>query len=210
MMDAVLTALAEAPVIPVITLNDADNAVPLAEALMKGGLRVLEITLRTDAALESIRRIAQAYPDVMVAAGTVLTPQDFDEAVEAGAKLVISPGATPALLSAASTAKIPFMPGVATASEAMVAASYGFKYLKFFPAGASGGVDALKGFSGPLGSLRFCPTGGVNKENMTHYLALKNVIAVGGSWMVPTGLIDEGRFDEITLLAQDAVEGAGQ
>lgn len=210
MMDAVLNALAEAPVIPVITLNNADDAVPLADALLKGGLRVLEVTLRTDAALTSITRIAQAFPEVVVAAGTVLTPQDFDEAVEAGARLVISPGATPELLQAASTSKTPFMPGVATASEAMIAAGYGFKYLKFFPAGASGGVAALKGFGGPLGALRFCPTGGVNKDNMKSYLDLGNVIAVGGSWMVPTGLIESGRFDEITMLAQNAVEGAVQ
>lgn len=207
-MDVLSNALAKAPVIPVITITDLDQALPLAKALLEGGLKVLEVTLRTDVALEAIRLIAQNYPDALVAAGTVITPQDFDEAVEAGAKLIISPGATPELLAAATTSQIPFMPGVATASEAMVAASYGFSRLKFFPAEASGGVAALKGFSGPLANLSFCPTGGVSKANMKAYLDLPNVIAVGGSWMVPTDLIEQGRFEEITALAKEALAGA--
>ncbi|MGD8326161.1 MAG: bifunctional 4-hydroxy-2-oxoglutarate aldolase/2-dehydro-3-deoxy-phosphogluconate aldolase [Sphingomonadales bacterium] len=207
-MDALSQALAKAPVIPVITITDLDQALPLAGALLEGGLKVLEITLRTDVALEAIRLISQTYPDVLVAAGTVLTPQDFDDAVEAGAKLVISPGATPELLAAATTSQIPFMPGVATASEAMIAASFGFSRLKFFPAEASGGVAALKGFAGPLANLHFCPTGGVSKANMKAYLGLPNVMAVGGSWMVPTDLIEQGRFEDITALAKDALAGA--
>lgn len=208
MMEHVLKAVREAPIIPVITLNHEDHAEPLANALIDAGLQVLEVTLRTKAALGGIRIMADCCPDAVVAAGTVLSSNDFNTAVQAGARLVISPGATPDLLAAAAESAIPFMPGVATASEAMVASTYGFDVLKFFPAGASGGVAALKGFAGPLSKLKFCPTGGVNKENMRDYLALPNVIAVGGSWMVPPELVEAGRFDEVKDLAMAAVEGA--
>ncbi|GAB4144093.1 MAG: 2-dehydro-3-deoxy-phosphogluconate aldolase [Sphingomonadales bacterium] len=201
---SILTVLNGAPVVPVITLDRAEDAEPLADALLAGGLAVLEVTLRTPAALDGIAAMAKAFPEALVAAGTVLSAEDLDRAIDAGAKLAISPGATPGLLAAAAAAPIPFMPAIATASEAMRAREHGFRLLKFFPAQAAGGAAALKGFAGPLADLRFCPTGGVSLENMASYLRLPNVVAVGGSWMVPQALIRDGRFSEIESLARAA------
>lgn len=206
---SVLNVLAAAPVVPVITLAREADAEPLARALLAGGLKVLEVTLRTPAALAGIGIMAKAFPDALVAAGTVLSRDDLARAVDAGARLGISPGATADLLDAAAAAPIPFMPGVATASEAMTARAAGFRLLKFFPAQAAGGPVALKGLAGPLADLRFCPTGGVSLQNMADYLTLPNVVAVGGSWMVPEKLIAQGQFDEIAALAREAV-AAGQ
>lgn len=204
----VLQVLADAPVVPVITLNRLADAESLGAALLEGGLRLLEVTLRTDAALACIEAMAKRFPEALIASGTVLNEGDLKRSADAGAKLAISPGATPALLEAGVNSAITFMPGVATASEAMVAREAGFKVQKFFPAQAAGGVVALKGLAGPLGDLRFCPTGGVNLDNMGEFLKLPNVVAVGGSWMVPEKLIAEGNFSEITRLAREAVEKA--
>lgn len=203
-----LQVLADAPVVPVITLNRLADAESLGAALLEGGLRLLEVTLRTDAALACIEAMAKRFPEALIASGTVLNEGDLKRSADAGAKLAISPGATPALLEAGVNSAITFMPGVATASEAMVAREAGFKVQKFFPAQAAGGVAALKGLAGPLGDLRFCPTGGVNLDNMGEFLKLPNVVAVGGSWMVPEKLITEGNFSEITRLAREAVEKA--
>lgn len=204
---SVLSVLTAAPVVPVITLNRDADAVPLARALVAGGLKVLEVTLRTPAALAGIAAMAKAFPEALVAAGTVLGRDDLSRAIDAGARLGLSPGATADLLDAAVSAPIPFMPGVATASEAMTARAYGFRLLKFFPAQSAGGAAALKALAAPLSDLRFCPTGGVSLQNMADYLALPNVVAVGGSWMVPEKLIAEGRFDEIEALARAATAG---
>ncbi|MFZ5609226.1 MAG: bifunctional 4-hydroxy-2-oxoglutarate aldolase/2-dehydro-3-deoxy-phosphogluconate aldolase [Pseudomonadota bacterium] len=203
-----LRAVEEAPVVPVITIADVASAAPLAEALSAGGLGVLEVTLRTPAALPAIAAMAKAAPRALIAAGTVLDGADLARAKEAGAKAALSPGATPALLEAAANSPLAFIPGVATASEAMVARAAGFGLLKFFPAQAAGGIAALKSFAGPLADLRFCPTGGIDFETMGDFLRLANVVAVGGSWMVPEALIAAGRFAEIEGLARAAAERA--
>lgn len=194
-MDKVISApevLLAGPVIPVIVINDPDHAVPLAQALVTGGIRVLEITLRSDAALEAIRRIRSNVPEALVGAGTVLSGQDLQAVAEAGGYFAISPGLTPSLLSAAEQMSIPLIPGVASASELMMALEAGLTELKFFPAQAAGGVEMLKSFAGPFPQVRFCPTGGITPENYREYLALKNVACVGGSWLVPAEKIAQG------------------
>ncbi|BCT93260.1 ketohydroxyglutarate aldolase [Lysobacter helvus] len=183
--DAVDAILARAPVVPVVQIDHVDDAVPLARALVDGGLPVLEITLRTQAALESIARIARDVPDAIVGAGTVLTSADLVSVVSAGAKFAFSPGTTEALYTAASTAEIPLIPGIATASELMRGLELGHTRFKFFPAEAAGGVGALRAFAGPFAHAKFCPTGGIDAEKAPAYLGLHNVLTVGGSWMVP-------------------------
>jgi len=197
--------LAASPVIPVVTIGEAAHAVPLAKALVRGGVRVIEVTLRTDAALKAIEAIATDVPDVLLGAGTVVTEANLRDAEQAGAAFAISPGSTPALLSAAERAKIPFLPGVATPSEIMRAVDAGFDRLKFFPAAVFGGTDALKAFAGPFPSLRFCPTGGISAENAARYLALPNVVCVGGSWLTPPAAVAAGNWGEIERLAREAV-----
>jgi 2-dehydro-3-deoxyphosphogluconate aldolase/(4S)-4-hydroxy-2-oxoglutarate aldolase len=193
-----------APVVPVIAVDRLSDAVPLARALVAGGLPVLEITLRTACALDAMRAIASEVPQAIVGAGTVLTPADLAAVAAAGARFAISPGATTTLYAAAPHASIPWMPAIATASELMLGLEHGYRRFKFFPAESSGGVAALKSFAGPFAQARFCPTGGIDAARAPAYKALGNVITVGGSWMLPKAAIDAGRWDDIEALARAA------
>jgi 2-dehydro-3-deoxyphosphogluconate aldolase / (4S)-4-hydroxy-2-oxoglutarate aldolase len=193
-----------APVIPVIVLEDAARAVPLARALLAGGLKVLEVTLRSDAALESIRQIARELPQAIVGAGTVLGKNDFEAARDAGAHFAVSPGSSAALLETGRSCGMPFLPGVITPSEVMAAAAAGYDVLKFFPAAQGGGVDMLKAFAGPFPGVKFCPTGGISLANAPDFLALPNVCCVGGSWITPAEAIRASDWSTITRLAQQA------
>ena len=192
------------PVIPVMVVERTEDAVPLARALLAGGVKVLEITLRTPNALAVIGAIARQVPDAVVAAGTVTTPEQWEEAARAGAKLAVSPGLTPRLLQAAAGAPIPLLPGVATASELMTAMDAGFECFKFFPAQQAGGAGMLKALGGPFPRALFCPTGGITPETAPTYLALPNVACVGGSWLTPAAEITAGDWAAITALAQAA------
>ncbi len=204
---AQLAALLElGRVVPVITIDRLADAVPLARALVAGGIRLLEVTLRTPAGLDAAAAIMAAVPGAVVGIGTVLTPADLSRAVAAGACFALSPGSTPALLEAAAEAPIPFLPGVATASELMAAAAHGFGTVKFFPATAGGGIPALRALAGPFPSAQFCPTGGISAANAADWLALPNVAAVGGSWLTPATEIASGRWDVIERLAREAAE----
>jgi len=191
-----------APVIPVITIERVEDAVPLARALVSGGLQLLEITLRTAAGRDAAAAIVAEVPEAVVGIGTVLTPQDLARSRELGARFALSPGATPELLDAAAASDLPFMPGVATASELMAALARGFDIVKFFPAVPAGGVAALKALGGPFPQVRFCPTGGVSEDNAAEWLALPNVVVVGGSWLTPASEIREGAWDRITERAR--------
>jgi 2-dehydro-3-deoxyphosphogluconate aldolase/(4S)-4-hydroxy-2-oxoglutarate aldolase len=191
-------------VIPVLTIDDARAAAPLAQALVAGGLHVLEVTLRTQAALDSIRAIARAVPQAVVGVGTVTQAADIRPAVEAGARYLVSPGTPPALADALAHAGVPAIPGCATVSEAMALSARGFPLLKFFPAEASGGVAWLESVLAPLPELRFCPTGGIRAANAPAYLALGNVVAVGGSWVAPKDAVATGDFARVEKLARAA------
>ena len=193
--------LRETVVVPVLTIERAADAVPLARALVAGGICVLEITLRTAAALEAMKAIAAEVDDAVVAAGTVLNEKDVERAAAHGARFAFSPGATPALLR---SKILPLVPGVATASDIMNGLDQGFSLFKLFPAVAAGGIATLKSFAGPFADVRFCPTGGIDATNAADFLALKNVVAVGGSWLAPALLVREGRWSEITALARAA------
>jgi 2-dehydro-3-deoxyphosphogluconate aldolase/(4S)-4-hydroxy-2-oxoglutarate aldolase len=196
--------VARTPVIPVLTIERAADAVPLARALVAGGLPVIEVTLRTKAALDAIRAIAAEVPDCVVGVGTVLRATDITAAIAAGAKYLVSPGTPAELAAALADCGIPVLPGCATVSEAMVLGARGFKVLKFFPAEASGGVAWLKSIAAPLPELKFCPTGGIDSKNIATYLACPNVLAVGGSWVAPKDAIASGDFARVTLLALKA------
>ena len=196
--------LAMAPVLPVIVINDVNDAVPLAQALLEGGLPVLEITLRTASGLEAIRRISNEVEGAVVGAGTVLNTRDLDQCLAAGSEFVITPGLTEPLLQAGVHCGVPFMPGVATVSELMTCLEQGLDTLKFFPAEASGGASALQAFAGPFPQLRFCPTGGISLNNMASYLALETVLSVGGSWIANANAIKAGDWCTITRLAREA------
>ena len=191
-------------VVPVITIKDAQTAVPLAQALVAGGLPVLEITLRTDAGLESIRRIAAELPDAIVGAGTVTTPRQLHEARDAGARFIVSPGCTDSLALAAAEAGGAFLPGAVTASEVLRLLELGISMMKFFPAETSGGVGAIKALGAPFPQVRFCPTGGIDLQRSANYLALPNVVCIGGSWMVPADLIAAEQWEAIRALAAEA------
>jgi 2-dehydro-3-deoxyphosphogluconate aldolase/(4S)-4-hydroxy-2-oxoglutarate aldolase len=191
-------------VVPVVTIEDAASAVPFARALYEGGLDVIEVTLRTPAAMEAIGRIAAELPDVLVGAGTVLSKAHAKDAVAAGARFLVSPGLTPSVAEAGLAAPVPLLPGVATASEAMEAAERGITFLKFFPAEAIGGAAALKALAAPLPHLRFCPTGGIDAAKAAAYLALPNVVCVGGSWMAPADSVRGGDWAGITSLSAQA------
>jgi 2-dehydro-3-deoxyphosphogluconate aldolase/(4S)-4-hydroxy-2-oxoglutarate aldolase len=193
-----------APVVPVLTIGRTADAVPLARALVKGGLPVLEITLRTATALEALKAIAAEVPGVIVGAGTVLKPRQFDQIREAGARFAVSPGCTPALVTAARAAGLPFLPGIQTVSEAMVLAEQGFGLMKFFPADASGGLAWLKAIAAPLAGLRFCPTGGIGADTAQAYQSLANVACVGGSWVAPSEAVAAGDWTRIERLAAAA------
>jgi len=202
-----LKILGLSSVIPVVIIEDAALAAPLAQALLKGGIKVMEITLRTPAALAAIKEIAQKVPEMTVGAGTLIRSAQFSAAKEAGASFVVSPGLTPALAVAAHATQLPYLPGVATVSEALLAQEHGFQQLKFFPAEALGGVKALKGISQVLPEIYFCPTGGITEKNMAEYLTLKSVPSVGGSWLAPPELIRKQDWEAITALAQRTLSG---
>ncbi len=192
-----------APVIPVLVVDTVAQAQPLAAALVAGGLPVLEVTLRTPAALDVIAEMSRV-PGGIVGAGTVLTPEDVAAAKQAGARFAVSPGATDRLLDACEREDLPLLPGAATATEAMALLERGYSVQKFFPAGAIGGAPALKALGAPLPQVRFCPTGGINAASAPDYLALANVLCVGGSWVAPKKLVEAGDFAAITELARKA------
>ncbi len=194
-----------APVIPVMVVERIEDAVPLAQALYNGGLKVLEITLRTPCALDAITAMVENLPaDAVIGAGTIITPQDLEKAVKAGSTFLVSPGTTPALIEAAKASAVPLLPGVATPTEAMHLLVEGFTHQKFFPAEAAGGVPMLKSIGGPLPQITFCPTGGIDLAKAPTYLSLPNVACVGGTWMAPKELMKAGRWDEIERLAREA------
>ena len=194
------------PVIPVIVIEDLTSAIGLAQALAAGGIRALEVTLRSPAALDAIQAISEQVPDAVVGVGTVRTPGQLESALKAGARFSVSPGLTEDLAHAAAHCGVPFLPGVATASEAMRAAELGFSALKLFPAEAVGGAALLKSWWGPLPELRFCPTGGVHANNMAAYLSLPNVACVGGSWLTPKSAVQGRQWPVITDLARQACD----
>lgn len=191
-------------VVPVIVIKDLGHAVPLAKALVEGGLNVLEITLRSPVALEAIRTISGEVKDAIVGAGTVINAEQFVDAADAGAKFVVSPGLTEEVVRASRDHLLPLLPGVATASEIMRGLSLGLKAFKFFPAENVGGAAAIKALGGPFPQVSFCPTGGVSAKNLSSYLSLPNVIAAGGSWMVPSDLNEAGAFARATQMAREA------
>ncbi len=193
------------PVVPVMVIDRLEDAIPMAQALQQGGINVFEVTLRTPVALAAIKAIAEAMPDTMIGAGTVINCEQYDAAVAAGAKFIISPGMTPTLLNHAKQGSAPLIPGVSTPSEIMQALELGYQELKFFSAETNGGAKALAAISAPLPQVRFCPTGGINPNNVADYKALSCVATVGGSWMLPKDLIAQGQWDKITQLSKEAV-----
>lgn len=208
--DKMAEIMAMAPVVPVVVLDDVATAVPLAEALVRGGLPVIEVTLRTAAGIHAIKAIAESVPGAVVGAGTVNRSEQLVDSLEAGAKFIVSPGATPSLVYAARSAAVPYLPGAATASEMLALIEEGISHQKFFPAEASGGVPALKAFASPLAEVKFCPTGGIDAELAKDYLALPNVLCVGGSWVTPAQAVKEGDWDRIESLAAEAAKlGSG-
>jgi 2-dehydro-3-deoxyphosphogluconate aldolase/(4S)-4-hydroxy-2-oxoglutarate aldolase len=192
-------------VVPVVVLNDVAEAVPLAQALLKGGVRTMEITLRTAAGLPAIAAVAREVPDIIVGAGTVTSPEQYAEAVEAGAKFVVSPGLTPKLAEAAREHGISYLPGVITPSEVIMAMQEGFYLLKFFPASLFGGHGVLKQYASVFPQVQFCPTGGIDQGNASSYLSLPNVVAVGGSWLTPKETLKEKDWRRITGIAQESL-----
>jgi 2-dehydro-3-deoxyphosphogluconate aldolase/(4S)-4-hydroxy-2-oxoglutarate aldolase len=202
--EKLLALLNGQPVIPVLKIEDAENAVPLARALARGGLKVIEITMRTTTAIESIRRAVAEVPEAVVGAGTILTAKQFDEAAAAGSKFIVSPGATREVFDAARNSAVPLLPGAITPSEMMAALEEGLDFVKFFPAEQAGGAAFLKSLASPFAGLRFCPTGGVTAKNATDYLALPNVICVGGSWVAPDDAVKAGDWARIETLAREA------
>lgn len=202
------TILISGPVVPVIVIQKLEHAVPLAKALVAGGVKVQEVTLRTPCAMDAIRAIAQEVPEAIIGAGTVTNAQQLAEVTAAGAQFAISPGLTEPLLKAANAGSIPLIPGISTVSELMLGMDYGLREFKFFPAEANGGVKALQAIAGPFSQVRFCPTGGISPANYRDYLALKSVLCIGGSWLVPNDALKQGDYARITQLAKDAVAGA--
>ena len=198
-----LQVMQDAPVIPVIVLNDVAHAVPMARALVAGGIRMLEVTLRTPQALACIEAIARDVPEAVVGAGTVRSKADAQAAARAGARFAVSPGFTPAVGQACRDVGLALLPGVATGSEIMMAQEEGFTELKFFPAMQAGGPAMLKAWSGPFFDVKFCPTGGVTLQNAPEFLALPNVVCVGGSWLVPAAAVAQGDWASVTQLARD-------
>ncbi|NUV61619.1 bifunctional 4-hydroxy-2-oxoglutarate aldolase/2-dehydro-3-deoxy-phosphogluconate aldolase [Streptomyces sp. CAI-85] len=198
-----------APVLPVVVVRDADDAVPLARALVAGGLPAIEVTLRTPAALDAVRRICAEVPEAVVGAGTVVTPEQVTACVAAGARFLVSPGWTDGLLAALRASGVPFLPGVSTATEVLALLERGVREMKFFPAQAAGGTAYLRSLAGPLPQARFCPTGGVGPDNAPEYLSLPNVGCVGGSWMVPAEAVAARDWARIEALARGAAALAG-
>ena len=202
---SLLELLKQHPVIPVVTIDDPTLAPRLADALLAGGIGIVEVTLRSDAGLAAIRRLKQSHPAMVVAAGTVLSARQMAEAAEAGADFAVSPGATPALFEAALSMPFPYLPGVATATEAMGAAEAGFDVLKFFPAQAAGGIAMLKGLADPLPHLSFCPTGGVSAANLAEWLGAPNVVCAGGTWIAARQALERADWEGITTRAAAAL-----
>ncbi|CAH9050983.1 2-dehydro-3-deoxy-phosphogluconate aldolase [Pseudoalteromonas holothuriae] len=198
--------LSSAPVVPVVVIDNLDDAAPLAQALYNGGLKALEITLRTPVAAQAVKIMKETVPDAYVGTGTVVDKATFEASVAAGADFMVSPGVNDELLALAKESDIPFLPGAATPSEVMKLSSYGFKFLKFFPAEAAGGAAMLKSIGGPLPHITFCPTGGITLESAPKYLALNNVICVGGTWMLDKQLIANKDWQAIEALAKQASE----
>lgn len=200
----ILDIMRVGPVVPVLVIEDLAHAVPLAKALLAGGIRVLEVTLRTAPALEAIRLIAREAPDAIVGVGTIARPTDFADAMDAGARYGVSPGLTPALAQAARDSGLPFLPGVMTPSDVIAARMAGFGQLKLFPAQQAGGIGMLQALAGPFPDVTFCPTGGITAETAPQFLALPNVACVGGSWLTPKAALAAGDWDRITELAREA------
>ncbi|MGH2306112.1 bifunctional 4-hydroxy-2-oxoglutarate aldolase/2-dehydro-3-deoxy-phosphogluconate aldolase [Campylobacter taeniopygiae] len=192
-------------IIPVITIYDLKTSVDLAKALIDGGIKILEITLRTQEAIEAIKLISKEIPEAVVGAGTILNAKMLEEVKNAGAKFAISPGLNAILAKEAKNVDLPLIPGIATAGELMLALEFGFKNLKFFPAQAAGGVNMLKSFSAPFQEVKFCPTGGISLDNMNDYLKLDNVLCVGGSWLTPKELILDKKWNQITQIAKQSL-----
>jgi 2-dehydro-3-deoxyphosphogluconate aldolase/(4S)-4-hydroxy-2-oxoglutarate aldolase len=201
-----LALLRSALVVPVLTIERLEDAVPLAKALVAGGVRVLEVTLRTPVALDAAKAVMAEVPDAIVGIGTVLNAADFARAEALGAKFAISPGATPDLLKAAAASALPFAPGIATASDLMLALAHGFGLVKFFPAEQAGGIKLLRALAGPFPDARFCPTGGVGEANAASWLGEPNVVAVGGSWLCPADDIRSGNWTGITAMCSRAMK----
>ena len=199
-----LEIFALAPVIPVITIADARQALPLARALVAGGLRAIEITLRTDAAVEAARAIIAEVPQAVVGIGTVLTPQDLERASRLGAAFAVSPGVTPDLLAATNASDVPFAPGIQTPSDLIACVNCGFDLVKFFPAVPAGGLAALNALAGPFPHVRYCPTGGIGEANAREWLAHPKVVAVGGSWVAPSADVSSGAWSTIEQRARAA------
>jgi len=204
MNQSLLQIMRTSPVIPVIAIDDIDHAVPLARALVAGGIRVLEVTLRTVHGLAAIRAIAEQVPDAIVGVGTLTQPDEFAAAREAGAVFGVSPGLTSTLINAAKTSGLPLLPGVMTPSEVMAAREHGFRQLKLFPAVPAGGIGMLNAIAGPLPDITFCPTGGISIDTAAQFLACKNVACVGGSWLTPKDAMQAGDWARITVLAMAA------
>ena len=205
MNGAELLSSLRCPVIPVVMIDRLTDAVPLADALLRGGISALEITLRTPAGLDAISAMKQAFPESMIGAGTVCSKQDYDRAAAAGADFIVSPGATDALFGAADHHALPFLPGAVTASEILKAIEHGYSVLKFFPAETSGGAPAISALAGPFPGVSFMPTGGITRDNLGTYLALNSVSAVGGSWLTPKQLIADQAWDDIYAGAVETV-----
>ncbi len=202
--ELLLPILSAQPVIPVLVIDKPEHAVPLARALVKGGLPAIEITLRTQSALDAIKAVADEVPEAIVGAGTILNSVQYERAEEAGAKFIVSPGASKQITDAARMSDIPLLPAAITPTEMLTLRDQGYTYLKFFPAEQAGGAPFLKAMSSPLNGLFFCPTGGVSLSNAKSYLSLSNVICVGGSWVAPQALLNAGDWDGITKLALEA------
>ncbi|QJP99624.1 bifunctional 4-hydroxy-2-oxoglutarate aldolase/2-dehydro-3-deoxy-phosphogluconate aldolase [Herbaspirillum rubrisubalbicans] len=203
-MKTTLEIMRASPVIPVIAIDKFEHAVPLARALVAGGIRVLEVTLRTEHGLPAIRAIAEQVPEAIVGVGTLTAPEEFTASRDAGAVFGVSPGLTPALIEAAKRSGLPLLPGVMTPSEVMAAREAGFRQLKLFPAVPAGGIGMLNGIAGPLADVSFCPTGGITQETAPQFLACKNVVCVGGSWLTPKAAIEAGDWSKITEIAKAA------
>jgi 2-dehydro-3-deoxyphosphogluconate aldolase/(4S)-4-hydroxy-2-oxoglutarate aldolase len=196
---------AAGPIVPVLVINKVEEALPIAEALLAANVKVLEVTLRTPAALDVINTIAKELPEAIIGSGTVTNRQQLQQSYDAGAKFAISPGLTKDLLQAGNEGNIALIPGISSISELMDAADYGYDHLKFFPAEASGGVNAIKSIGGPFPDIRFCPTGGINLKNVRDYLALPNVVCCGGSWLVSSDIVRDKNWSQITTLADQAL-----
>lgn len=203
-MKSIEERFAELKVVPVVVLNDVKDAAPLAKALVEGGLPCAEVTFRTEAAAESLRIMAEAYPDMLVGAGTVLTTEQVDKAVEAGAKFIVSPGFDPEIVDYCIEKNILVFPGCATPSEVAQAVKRGLKVVKFFPAEQAGGLAMIKAMAAPYNMLKFMPTGGINTKNLKEYLACDKILCCGGSWMVKGDMVEAGEFDKIKKLTEEA------